>query len=66
MRKPYDKLPKKCVIAIMAAATLMSIEAQSTICPMVVYADTPTNTSYDTNTTAKQCHCKCGWYCECF
>ncbi len=52
MRKSYDKLPKKCVIAIMAAATLMSIEAQSTICPMVVYADTPTNTSYDTNTTA--------------
>lgn len=52
MRKPYDKLPKKCVIAIMAAATLMSIEAQSTICPMVVYADTPTNTSNDTNTTA--------------
>ena len=51
MRKPYDKLPKKCVIAIMAAATLMSIEAQSTICPMVVYADTPTDPSCDINTT---------------
>lgn len=41
MRRPYDKLPKKCVVAIMAASMAMSITAQSAICPMVVYADTP-------------------------
>lgn len=48
MRRPFNKISKKCAIAIMAAAMVMSTEAQSVICPMVVYADdqTPGSSNY--------------------
>ena len=48
MRRPFNKISKKCAIAIMAAAMVMSTEAQTVICPMVVYADdqTPGSSNY--------------------
>ena len=53
MRRPFDKISKKCAIAIMAAAMVMSTEAQSVICPMVVYADdqNPGQTDYHSSNT---------------
>ena len=53
MRRPFNNISKRCAMAIMTAAVVMSNEAHMVLHPVIVYADTNDNSEQKTITSGE-------------